>query len=98
MLMLTTMTRAYARRRARHCFYPLFGGGVRSQGRLAWLADASASLPWSRHCGRRLVSWGYKVSYGVKHALGIPDSFATQALVMRQRWFALYTISAMTGL
>ena len=80
----------------RTLLYPLFGERA-IKGPIGLAADASCIIAVVAGTVGPIGFLGLQVSYGLNTLFGIPDSFATQALVIAAL-VALYTISAMTGL
>lgn len=80
----------------RTLLYPLFGERA-LKGLIGLAADASCIIAVVAGTVGPIGFLGLQVSYGLNTLFGIPDSFATQALVVAGL-VMLYTISAMTGL
>lgn len=80
----------------RTLLYPLFGDRA-IKGPIGLLADASCIIAVVAGTVGPIGFLGLQVSYGLGELFGIPDTFATQAVVILGL-VALYTISAMTGL
>ena len=80
----------------RTLLYPLFGERA-IKGPIGLAADASCIIAVVAGTVGPIGFLGLQVSYGLNTLFGIPDSFATQALVIAGL-VTLYTISAMTGL
>ncbi|MEH6507422.1 MAG: BCCT family transporter [Sulfitobacter litoralis] len=80
----------------RTLLYPLFGERA-IKGPIGLAADASCIIAVVAGTVGPIGFLGLQVSYGLNTLFGIPDSFATQAIVIAGL-VALYTISAMTGL
>ncbi len=79
----------------RTLLYPLFGERA-LKGLIGLAADASCIIAVVAGTVGPIGFLGLQVSYGLNTLFGIPDSFATQALVVAGL-VMLYTISAMTG-
>jgi choline-glycine betaine transporter len=80
----------------RTLLYPLFGDRA-INGPIGLIADASCIIAVVAGTVGPIGFLGLQVSYGLNALFGIPDSFATQAVVILGL-VALYTASAMSGL
>jgi len=80
----------------RTLLYPVFGDKA-INGPIGLIADASCIIAVVAGTVGPIGFLGLQVSYGLGALFGIPDTFATQAVVILGL-VAIYTISAMTGL
>jgi glycine betaine transporter len=80
----------------RTLLYPVFGDRA-INGPIGLIADASCIIAVVAGTVGPIGFLGLQVSYGLNSLFGIPDVFATQAVVIAAL-VALYTVSAMTGL
>ncbi|RUS60834.1 BCCT family transporter [Pseudorhodobacter sp. E13] len=80
----------------RTLLYPVFGDRA-IHGPIGLIADASCIIAVVAGTVGPIGFLGLQMSYGLNALLGVPDSFATQAVVI-MALVALYTISAITGL
>ncbi len=80
----------------RTLLYPVFGDRA-INGPIGLIADASCIISVVAGTVGPIGFLGLQVSYGANALFGIPDSFATQVVVIAGL-VALYTISAATGL
>ncbi len=80
----------------RTLLYPVFGDRA-IRGPIGLIADASCIIAVVAGTVGPIGFLGLQVSYGLSDLFGIPDSFATQAVVILGL-VALYTVSAATGL
>jgi glycine betaine transporter len=80
----------------RTLLYPIFGDKA-INGPIGLFADASSIIAVVAGTVGPIGFLGLQVSYGLNDLFGIPDGFATQALVIAGL-VVIYTLSAMTGL
>ncbi|MGB3148369.1 MAG: BCCT family transporter [Paracoccaceae bacterium] len=80
----------------RTLLYPVFGDRA-INGPIGMIADASCIIAVVAGTVGPIGFLGLQVSYGLNALFGVPDTFATQALIILALG-ALYTVSAMTGL
>ncbi len=80
----------------RTLLYPVFGDHA-INGPIGWIADAACIIAVVAGTVGPVGFLGLQVSYGLNALFGIPDTFATQAVVIAVL-VAIYTISAITGL
>lgn len=80
----------------RTLLYPVFKDKA-INGPIGWIADASCVIAVVAGTVGPIGFLGLQVSYGMSDLFGIPDGFATQAVVIAGL-VALYTISAITGI
>ncbi|MBA96203.1 BCCT family transporter [Sulfitobacter sp.] len=80
----------------RTLLYPLFGDRA-IKGPIGLIADASCIIAVVAGTVGPIGFLGLQVSYGLNALFGIPDAFATQAIVIAGL-VTLYTLSAMSGL
>jgi len=80
----------------RTLLYPVFGDKA-INGPIGWIADAACIIAVVAGTVGPIGFLGLQVSYGLDALFGIPDGFATQAMVIAGL-VTLYTISAVTGI
>lgn len=80
----------------RTLLYPVFGQHA-INGPIGWIADASCIIAVVAGTVGPIGFLGLQLSYGLNALFGIPDAFATQAMVIAGL-VAIYTISAVTGI
>ena len=79
----------------RTLLYPVFGDKA-IKGPIGLIADASAIIAVVAGTVGPIGFLGLQVSYGLNDLFGVPDGFATQAVVIAGL-VVIYTVSAMTG-
>jgi choline-glycine betaine transporter len=80
----------------RTLLYPVFGDRA-INGPIGTIADAACIIAVVAGTVGPIGFLGLQMSYGLNALLGVPDTFATQAVVI-MALVALYTVSAITGL